>query len=130
MRVTSFAGTIPQQTNAFFVEKKGDLYLSAWTGRPDPSQTYQLMFSGGSFYNAGRNEAVPEIGPALLETRKYQDIPARKQAFSKLQRIVTENALVVPLVFQFEMDAHTQRVKGYRPNLLGKPKFEFVWLEG
>jgi peptide/nickel transport system permease protein/peptide/nickel transport system substrate-binding protein len=37
---------------------------------------------------------------------------------------------VVPLVFQFEMDAHVQKVKGFRPNLLGKPKFENVYLEG
>ncbi len=129
IRVTSYAGTIPQQTNAFFAEKKGDLYLSAWTGRPDPSQTYKLMFGAGSFYNASRIETVPEIGPALLETRGYEDIPSRKKAFSKLQKIVTENALVVPLVFQFELDAHTQKVKDFRPNLLGKCKFEDVWLE-
>ncbi len=129
IRATSFAGTIPQQTNAFFVEKKGDVYLSAWTGRPDPSLTYQLMFGGGSFYNASRIEAVPEIGPALLETRRSEDLSSRKKAFAKLQKIVTENALVAPLVFQFEMDAHTQKVKGYQPNLLGKCKFEFVWLE-
>ena len=129
-RVTSFAGTIAQQTNAFFTEKKGDLYLSAWTGRPEPSQTYALMFAAGAFYNASRIEAVPEIGPAILETRKYQDIPARKQAFSRLQKIVTENALVIPLLFQYEMDAYTQKVKGYQPNLLGKPKFEHVWLDG
>ena len=129
IRVTSYAGTIPQQTNAFFVEKRGDLYLSAWTGRPDPSQTYQLMFSGSSFYNASRMEIPPEIGPALLETRRFENISARKKAFAKLQKIVTENALVAPLVFQFEMDAHNQKVKGYRPNLLGKCKFEDVWLE-
>lgn len=123
-------GTIPEMTNAFFVEKKGDIYLSAWTGRPDPSLTYQLMFGAGSFYNASRTEAVPEIGPALLETRRSQDLAGRQKAFAALQKIITENALVVPLVFQFEMDAHGQKVKGYKPNLLGKPKFENVWLEG
>mgnify|MGYP003334063839 CR=1 FL=1 len=130
IRINTFAGTIPQQTNAFFAEKKGDIYLSAWTGRPDPSQTYALMFGEGSFYNASRIAAVPELMPALMETKKYQDIPARKQAFAKLQKIVTENALVAPLLFQFEMDAYAHKVKGYQPNLLGKPKFENVWLEG
>ncbi len=123
-------GTIPEMTNTFFVEKKGDLYLSAWTGRPDPSLTYQLLFGAGSFYNASRIEAVPELGPALLETRRFQDIESRRQAFARLQKIVTDNALVVPLVFQFALDAHSQKVKGYKPNLLGKPKFEHVYLEG
>lgn len=123
-------GTIPEMTNAYLVEKKGDLYLSAWTGRPDPSQTYQLLFGAGSFYNPSRVEAVPEVGPALLETRRYADIPSRKKAFAALQRIVTENAMIVPLVFQWEMDAHGPRVKNYKPNLLGKPKFENVYLEG
>ena len=37
---------------------------------------------------------------------------------------------VAPLVFQYELNAHVAKVKGYKPNLLGKPKFEDVWLEG
>ena len=40
------------------------------------------------------------------------------------------NALVVPLQFQFEMDAHVAKMRGYLPNLLGKPRFDDVWLEG
>jgi ABC-type transport system substrate-binding protein len=130
IRVRFSNGTIPEMTNAFFVEKKGDIYLSAWTGRPDPSLTYQLLFGKDSFYNSGRADPVPGLAEALLETRAHPDIAARRAAFAKLQRLVTENALVVPLVFQFELDAHMQRVKGYRPNLLGKPKFEDVYLEG
>ena len=88
------------------------------------------MFGEGSYYNAARVAATPEIGPALQATRAVEDIESRRQAFAKLQRLVTENALLVPLVFQFELDAHSQRVKGFKPNLLGKPKFENVWLEG
>ena len=37
-----------------------------------------------------------------------------------------ENALCVPLAFQPELDAFHTKVKGYRPNLLGKPKFEHI----
>jgi hypothetical protein len=46
-----------------------------------------------------------------------------------VQRLVMENALCAPLAFQFELDAFSSKVKGYKPNLLGKPKFEEVWLE-
>ena len=41
-----------------------------------------------------------------------------------MQRIVMENALVCPLAFQFELDAHAGKVRGYKPNLLGKPKYD------
>jgi ABC-type transport system substrate-binding protein len=121
-------GVVPNTTTQFFVEKQHDAYLSAWTGRPDPSLTYQLMFGKDSFYNVGRTDPVPGLAEALLATRESSDIAARKTAFATLQRLVTENALVVPLLFQFEMDAHTAKVKGYLPNLLGKPKFENVYL--
>jgi ABC-type transport system substrate-binding protein len=121
-------GIVPNTTTQFFIEKQHDAYLSAWTGRPDPSLTYQLMFGKDSFYNSGRADPVPGLAEALLATRESADIPARKAAFARLQRLVTENALVVPLLFQLEMDAHTTKVKGYQPNLLGKPKFENVYL--
>jgi ABC-type transport system substrate-binding protein len=122
--------TVADTSASFLSDRKGDSMLAFWTGRPDPSLTYQLLFGAGSYYNPSRVEALPEIGPALLATRTAEDIDGRRKAFATLQRLVTENALVVPLVFQPEMDAHRLGVKGYRPNLLGKPKFEDVYLEG
>ena len=46
-----------------------------------------------------------------------------------VQRLVMENAFVAPLAFQFELVAMNKKVQGYRPNLLGKPKYDDVWLE-
>ena len=48
---------------------------------------------------------------------------------AKVQRIVMQNAFVCPLAFQFELVAMNKRVQGYKPNLLGKPKYDDVWLE-
>ena len=123
-------GVIPNSTAQFFIEKQHDIYLSTWTGRPDPTQTYQLGFGKDSFYNAGRADPVPGLQDTLAESRRDQDQAARKKVFAKLQRMVMENALVVPLQFQFEMDAHVAKMRGYLPNLLGKPRFDDVWLEG
>jgi len=119
----------PEMSAAFFADKKGEALLAAWTGRPDPSLTYSLMFSESSYYNAGRKEWSPELTAALLETRASEDIEARKAAFAKVQRIACEAALFVPLVFQLELDAVVGKVKGYKTNLLGKPRFDGVWLE-
>jgi len=66
---------------------------------------------------------------ALAESRATEDIDTRKRAFAKLQRALMENAYVVPLVFPLQVSVMSGKVKGYRPNLLGKPKFESVWLD-
>ncbi len=124
-------GAIAEMSAAFLgKEKKGAGLLSAWTGRPDPSLTYSLMYTKDSYFNAGRADVPAEMPDALRATRLTENIEERKKAFSKVQRLVMENALVCPLAFQFELDGLSPRVKGYKPNLLGKPKYDGVWLEG
>ncbi len=123
-------GSIAEMSAAFFgKDKKGAGLLSAWTGRPDPSLTYTLMYSKDSYFNAARADVPAELPDALKATRLTENIEERKKAFAKVQRIVMENALVCPLAFQFELDAHAGKVKGFKPNLLGKPKYDGVWLE-
>ena len=115
---------------AFFgAEKRNSALLAAWTGRPDPSQTYSLMYTKDAYFNAGRAATPPGLDAALKESRATEDIEGRKKAFEKVQRIVMENALVCPLAFQLELVAMNKRVQGYKPNLLGKPKYDDVWLE-
>jgi peptide/nickel transport system substrate-binding protein len=123
-------GTIPETSANFFgPEKKGDSLLAAWTGRPDPSLSYSLMFLKDAYFNPGRVEVSPQLTEAISTSRKSEDVEGRREAFAKVQRLVMENALCAPLAFQFELDAFSSKVKGYKPNLLGKPKFEEVWLE-
>ena len=37
---------------------------------------------------------------------------------------------MAPLAFQYEIGATAHKVKGYKPNLLGKPKYEFISFSG
>jgi peptide/nickel transport system permease protein/peptide/nickel transport system substrate-binding protein len=130
VRLKVSSGTIPEISGQFFGnEKKFDMLLSAWTGRPDPSMTYSLLFAKGAYYNAGRSEASPELSALLLESRSREDLEFRRGVFARIQRNVMENALVAPLAFQYEMDALASQVKGFKPNLLGKPKFNDIWLD-
>lgn len=122
-------GSVADMSTQFFgPEKKYSAQLSAWTGRPDPSLTYMLLFSKDAYYNAGHTQPVPELPAALAAAQASPDIDKRREAFRTVQRLVVENALFLPLAFDPEIDAHSQKVKGYQPNLLGKPKFEEVWL--
>ena len=121
---------VAETAAAFFgAEKKNSGLLAAWTGRPDPSQTYSLMFTKDAYFNAGRAPVPAELDAALQESRATDNIDARVKAFAKVQRIVMENSFVCPLAFQFELVAMNKRVQGYKPNLLGKPKYDDVWLE-
>jgi peptide/nickel transport system substrate-binding protein len=110
-------------------DKRFDLHLSFWSGRPDPSMTYSLMFSKGSFYNAGRTEFSPELTALLQESRAREDLAFRRGVFSKIQRIVMENGLVAPLAIQYQLAAAVKPVQGFEPNLLGKARFNNVWLQ-
>lgn len=126
IRVKFTRGTLPEITAQFFgSEKRFDALLSAWTGRPDPSMTYSALFAEGSYYNAGR-EADAQLTAMLQESRQNEDMTTRAAVFGRIQRFVMENALVVPIAFQYELDAIAPRAKGYKPDLLGKPKFEHM----
>lgn len=117
-------GTVPEVSGQFFGnEKKFDAALSAWTGRPDPSMTYALMYAKDAYYNAGRADTTPEIDALLGESRAKQTTDERRVVFGKLQKLIMEGAYCVPLAFQFEVDAQGPAIKGYKPDLLGKPKF-------
>ncbi len=123
-RVQFTRGTLPEITGQFFgTEKRFDALLSAWTGRPDPSMTYAALYAEGSYYNAGR-ESDPKLMDLLRESRQSEAIATRAAVFAQVQRFAMENALSVPIAFQFELDAIAQRARGYKPDLLGKPKFE------
>ncbi|SES90250.1 peptide/nickel transport system substrate-binding protein [Marinobacter segnicrescens] len=122
-------GTISDMSAAYFARGEGDFLVSAWTGRPDPSLTYALLYAGDSYFNAGKVEPPEGLMDAIRASRSTNDIEERKKAFSTVQRIVMENALVVPLAFRQDIMAHTDKVNNLQTNLLGKPKFEHVYLE-
>jgi peptide/nickel transport system substrate-binding protein len=130
MNVRFLNAPIAEASASFFgAEKRGSGILAAWTGRPDPSLTYSLMFTKDAYYNGGRAPVPPELEAAIKASRASEDIELRRKAFSTVQRLVMENAFVAPLAFQFELVAMNKKVQGYRPNLLGKPKYDDVWLE-
>jgi peptide/nickel transport system permease protein/peptide/nickel transport system substrate-binding protein len=121
---------VAEASAAFFgAEKRGSGLLAAWTGRPDPSLTYSLMFTKDAYYNGGRAPVPAELEAAIKESRASEDPAIRSKSFAIVQRLVMENAFVAPLAFQFELVAMNKKVQGYRPSLLGKPKYDDVWLE-
>lgn len=129
IRLKFINGSIPEISAQFFgAEKKFDALLAAWTGRPDPAMSYGLMYGKEAYFNAGRVEISPELQKLLPEARASENQEVRKQVLGRIQRLVMENAAVLPLAFQSELTVVTKKVQGYKPNLLGKPKYEFLSL--
>lgn len=122
---------IAENSGRFFGnEKQGDLLLSAWTGRPDPSLTYSLLYSESSYYNPGRVAPPEGFEAAIQASRSSQDQDERAAALAKVQHLVMDAALTIPLAIRFEVNVATDKVENYEANLLGKPKFTHVGLKG
>ena len=127
IRVHLTSASNPEVTSRFFQQKTGNVNLSSWSGRPDPSLSYSLMFGSETFFNPGLG-VTPGLDEALAATRVSDNIEQRAKAFATVQKLVLDNALFAPLVFQPQIVAHTADVGGYRPSLLGKPRFDDVFL--
>ena len=120
--------SVNDSIKAFFVDKSGDALLILWGGRIDPTQTFRAIFSKDSFYNPARTE--PDgFGAALAASEASQDLSVRVKALSKVQHIVSDNALMVPLVFDSDYVAYSKKVKGYRSNLVGRPRYDTVSID-
>jgi peptide/nickel transport system permease protein/peptide/nickel transport system substrate-binding protein len=120
---------VPDATAAYMgPEHSGDGYLQQWTGRPDPSLTLNLLFAKNSYFNAGKADPAEGRLEAQQESVATSNLEQRKIALAKLQRIISDNALAVCISIVHDLTAFTANVQKYRPNLLGKPKFEGVTL--
>lgn len=119
---------LTQAVQDFFGEQKQPMFLSSWTGRPDPATTFTLLFTEKSYYNSG-HVAAPEVDAAVSEANAKTELDQRLDSLHRAAEQVNEDALYVPLVFRPFIVATTAKVNGYQANLLGKPKIASMWLE-
>jgi len=52
----------------------------------------------------------------------------RRALYQKIDEIIQQEAVDVPLYVAPVLEAMSTNVEGYQPNLLGKPAFRGVWL--
>jgi ABC-type transport system substrate-binding protein len=129
VRVKLTALSVNDSIKAYFYDKQFDMCLILWGGRPDPSMTFDALFGKGSAFNPSAVE--PDgFGDALAQSQTTTDLKARTAALAKVQQIVADNALMVPLVFDAQFNAYAKTVKGFEPNLFGRMRLDGVYLEG
>ncbi len=119
----------PQQTmQSFMMEKKGAMSISPGGGFPDPGQLYEALFGKTALRNASGIE-LPEFRELMDATMAAQDQAARKEAFVKLQRFVTEQALQLVQYISPAVSVASPKVMNYQDSLLSVPKLTEVWLK-
>lgn len=128
VRIKLTALSVNDSIKAFFYDKQHDMLLILWGGRADPSATYDALFSKASPFNASGVETVG-FADALAASQAVPDLKQRAAALGKVAQIVSDNALMVPLVFDAQYNAYTKAVKGFEPNLFGRMRLDTVSLE-
>ncbi|MDF1855884.1 ABC transporter substrate-binding protein [Pseudooceanicola sp.] len=107
----------------------GDVFMSGWTGRPDPALSMNLLYHKSSYYVKGDAEPSTEFTAMLEACRSTVDPDEREEVMRKTARMEREIAMELPLVFQPQVMIYRSNVKGWKPNIIGKPRFNGVWIE-
>jgi peptide/nickel transport system permease protein/peptide/nickel transport system substrate-binding protein len=117
-----------QATSMFNTQAIGDMYLVAWPGRPEITQTYFQIFSKDSYYNVAHDTPLANIEELIAATRLSEDLNERRKAFTALTKAEREYALFTPICAEQVVYAWRKKVKGFEPTFMGKPKFDGVFL--
>ncbi|WP_029090437.1 ABC transporter substrate-binding protein [Brevibacterium album] len=123
--VTMKPRELVQSTTEYFDENREHALFSSWTGRPDPAQTYAQLLDEAGYYNTG-GVPTPGLQEAVDRSNEKTTEDTRATDLKEAGRLTFEFATFVPLVFEDTLVAHAGHVRGYQPNLLGKPKFTDV----
>lgn len=113
----------------FNVEGQGDMMMVLWTGRPDPVQGFLFVFSENGANNPGRVPPPKDLAEAMTDAQAGQTQDERKPAFARLEKAALEHALSCEVAFVPGIEVFSPDVGGYEPNLLGKPKFNRLYLK-
>lgn len=117
-----------QISERFFGAQESDAALVQWGGRPDPSQTIDLLFTPGAMPNPGAH-STPEIERLAAAARREIDPELRQEALRAATRAVTEEALGLVLSLPPATFALSPAVAGFETWISGnKPEFRGVTL--
>ena len=111
---------------SLYFEKQGtNAAQYAWSGRPDPGQTYNRLFAQNSYQNPGK-VAIPGLDQVLTQAVATEDTAQRAAAYARADKLIADFAPYAPLYFRGDVTAYSTSVTGYTASLLGKPKVAFL----
>ncbi len=115
-----------QISERFYGASEGDAALVTWGGRPDPSQTIDLLFTPGSLPNPG-GHTTPEVMRLARLARQETDAVARPAKLQAAAAEITRQALGLVLFLPSSTFALRPNVEGMQVWASGnKPEFRGV----
>ncbi len=114
-----------QTADIFYSNEEGDALIATWGGRPDPSQTLNLLYSDRGFSNPGRH-STPEVMAAFDETLEVQSPEERADDLQVAAAQVVADALDVVYYFPVTPWAYDEGVVGFEQWISGKPELRGV----
>ncbi|MBS4214187.1 ABC transporter substrate-binding protein [Neobacillus rhizophilus] len=119
---------VTKGTTSYFAEKTAPAFFTSWTGRPDPQMTTRLIFSANSYLNPGKY-STPEIESLISEAASSYDQKERAKLYKEIsKKALLEEAIAIPIVYDRMTSAMNKKVKGFEPNMMGKPVFSTIWM--
>ena len=113
---------LTQAVQDYFNQRKHPMFLSSWTGRPDPATTFTLLFSGKGYYNAGHVD-TPELNAAVERANSATEHPrAPARARRGPRRSSATGRCTCPWCSARSSSRAPPRPAATSQNLLGKPK--------
>jgi len=108
----------PAQFAPEFFGGKVPAGIYTWTGRADPRQTMEALYSGTGFANPGQ-ATTPEFTEAFNAAKVPQTDPTVEQDnIRKAARVVMEQAMAVPVYQYFNLNAFNDQVVGMDTGVL------------
>lgn len=113
----------------FMTDNNTDALTGSWSGRPDPQMTINSLYSKDSFYNPGKI-STPELEALIAEAASTYEQDKRAELYGKISNeAIIQQGIAIPLFTTPATHAMSKKVKGFEPNLLGKPIFSTLWVE-
>ncbi|GAB5559096.1 MAG: peptide ABC transporter substrate-binding protein [Synoicihabitans sp.] len=109
-------------------QRNYDMAWSAWVGDyPDPMTFLDMNVTDGGNNRTGWSNA--RYDQLVDDVQAVRDSAQRAEVFYEMERILGEEAPVIPLYFYTSVYAKSAEVKGWYPTLLDIHPFQHIWLE-
>jgi len=108
-----------QTADIYYAQQQGDGLVAQWGGRPDPSMTIGLQFTGNGFSNPGRHTTprLEELHRAALDSL---DPEVRAERIHEAVGELVDQAFQVPIVNDLAVFATSDRIVGFELLVTGQ----------
>lgn len=100
--------------------------------RPTPDILFSLFYASDAPWNETRFRSE-KFDRMLVEARGLLDEPKRKTIYGEMQAMIADGAGTAIPVYISNVDAHSGKLKGLKPNplggMMGYAMAEYVWLD-